>query len=172
MRRYLGIDPGVTGAVAVLAVHDDGTQGLTVHATPCDWVQVGTGKRRRYAVDRCAELLRGAATVSLAYVEQQSARPKQGVSSSFQTGVGYGIWVALLTALAIPYAIVPPPRWRARVGLAAHPKGTDKKHLKAAVRLAACRRFPAVPINLEHADAVMMAVAAALEHGLDDRRTA
>jgi len=172
MRRYLGCDPGVSGAVAVLDVHDDGTQALTVTPAPCDWYQVGTGKRRRYAVARCAETLEALSPVSLTYVELQSSRPRQGVASSFQTGFGFGMWIALLTALRIPYAVIPPPRWRARVGLAAHPKGTEKKVLKQAVRLAACRRFPAVPINLEHADAVMLAVAAALEHGLDDRRSA
>jgi hypothetical protein len=35
--------------------------------------------------------------------------------------------------------------------------------------VAACRRFPAVPLKLDHADAVMLAVAAALEHGLVQR---
>jgi len=163
MRRYLGIDPGTTGALALLRVQDDGAQALEVHPTPCDWIQVGTGKRRRYAVDRCWDALSLLTPISLAYVEQQSARPKQGVSSSFQTGFGYGIWIALLTAARIPFAVVPPPRWRARVGLTPQPKA-DKKHLKELVRLAACRRFPAIPINLDHADAVMMAVAAALEH--------
>lgn len=171
MRRYLGIDPGVTGAVALLTVHDDGTQALTVQATPCDWVQVGSGKRRRYnayALFTALEAV-GPRLISLAYLEQQSARPKQGVASTFSTGFGFGLWVGLLTALAIPFAIVPPRRWRARAGLAAHPKGTAPKAIKTAVRLAACRRFPAVPINLDHADAVMLAVAAALEHGLPAR---
>jgi len=172
MRRYLGIDPGTTGALALLTVADDGTQAVSVTPTPCDWYQVGTGKRRRYAVARCADALGLLSPISLAYVELQSARPRQGVASSFQTGFGFGMWIALLTALRMPYAVIPPPRWRARVGLAAYPKGTEKKVIKTAVRLAACRRFPAVPINLEHADAVMLAVAAALEHGLDDRRSA
>jgi len=171
MRTYLGIDPGVTGAVAILDVEDDGTQTLTVTPTPCDWVQVGTGKRRRYAVDRCRDLLGDLDTVSLAYLEQQSARPKQGTASSFSTGYGYGVWVALLTAQLIPFAAVPAPRWRARAGLAAQP-GAPKKAIKEGVRLAATRRFPTVPISVEHADAVMLAVAAALEHGLDDRRSA
>jgi len=172
MRRYLGCDPGVTGALALVTVDDDGTQTLAVTPTPCDWFQVGTGKRRRYAIDRCADALVGLTPISLAYLEQQSARPGQGTVSTFQTGFGFGMWIALLTALRIPFSVVPPVRWRAKVGLAPHPKGTEKKAIKTAVRLAACRRFPAVPITLDHADAVMLAVAAALEHGVDDRRTA
>ncbi len=165
MRRYLGIDPGVTGAFAVLQVNDDGTQQLQVTPTPVNWIQVGKGKRRRYAVDRCWEDLGKTRTISLAYLEQQTARPKQGTASSFSTGFGFGMWIGLLVAAAIPFAIVAPPRWRSRVGLPAQP-GAPKKAIKEAVRLAACRRFPAFPINLDHADAIMLAVAAALEHGL------
>jgi len=166
MRRYLGVDPGVTGGFAVLDVHDDGRQELAVHATPCNWVQVGSGKRRRYDVWRLDDALGRvivARPISLAYLELQSARPRQGMASTFYTGVGFGLWQALLTARAVPYALVPPPRWRALVGLASQPKQA-KKAVKQGVRLAACRRFPAVPINLDQADAVMLAVAAALEH--------
>jgi hypothetical protein len=170
MRRYVGVDPGTTGAFAVLDIADDGAQALHVHPTPVSWVQVGSGKRRRYdpqglyfALDPYRH-----PAISLVYLEQQSARPGQGVASTFSTGVGFGLWIGLLTALALPYATVPPPRWRAKVGLPAQP-GAEKKQIKEAVRLAACRRFPAVPINLDHADAVMLAVAAALEHGIVQR---
>ena len=172
MRRFLGVDPGLSGAFALLAVEDDGAQSVQVWPTPCDWITVGTGKRRRYnayALHRALEDLTRQ-PIALTYLEQQSARPQQGVASTFSTGFGYGLWVGLLTAAAVPYAVVPPARWRGRVGLATQPKA-EKKHVKEAVRLAACRRFPAVPIKLEHADAVMMAVAAALEHGLEGRET-
>jgi hypothetical protein len=166
-RRYLGCDVGVTGAMAVLDIEDDGSQRVFVVPTPVSWVPVGTGKRRRYDAGALWERLRvHAHKVALCYLEQQSARPGQGVSSTFATGLGMGLWVGLLTAAGIPYVVVPPVRWRARVGLAAQPRA-PKKHVKEAVRLAACRRFPAVPIHLEHADAVMMAVAAALEHGAE-----
>jgi hypothetical protein len=168
MTRYLGIDPGVSGAFAILDVADDGTQQLAVQPTPVTWITAGRGKRRRYDAAALWQALRTAAhtgpKVALCYLEQQSARPGQGVSSTFSTGLGMGLWVGLLTAAAVPYVVVPPPRWRALVGLAAQP-GAPKKHVKEAVRLAACRRFPAIPINLDHSDAVMIVVAAALEYG-------
>ena len=170
MTRYLGIDPGVSGAFAILDVADDGAQQLTIEPTPVTWITAGRGKRRRYDAAALWQTLKTAAhtgpRVCLAYLEQQSARPGQGVTSTFSTGLGMGLWVGLLTAAAVPFVVVPPPRWRSLVGLAAQP-GQPKKHVKEAVRLTACRRFPAVPINLDHADAVMMAVAAALEHGHD-----
>jgi crossover junction endodeoxyribonuclease RuvC len=165
MRAYLGIDPGLAGALAVLTVQDDGTQAIAVTATPVDWFAVGGSKRRRYAIDRCRdELVLRQRAISLAYIEQQGAFPGQGVTSMFSTGFGFGMWLALLTASYIPFAIVSPVRWRRKVGLAAG-TGQRKRAIKTAVRLAACQRFPAVPINLDHADAVMLAVAAALEHG-------
>src|SRR5262245_16353488 len=37
-RVYAGIDPGLQGACAVLTVHEDGRQDVTVIPTPCDWI--------------------------------------------------------------------------------------------------------------------------------------
>ena len=70
----------------------------------------------------------------------------------------------LLVAAAIPFVVTPPQRWRARVGLSQ--KAASPQSRKKAVALAACRRFPGVAIKLDHADAVMLAVAAAFEHGI------
>ena len=83
------------------------------------------------------------------------------VTPLLPAGVVRGLWTALLVACRIPFVVVAPPQWRRKVGL----RGVDK----TAVRLAACRRFPATPLKLDHADAVMLAVAAALEHGADQR---
>lgn len=166
MRRYVGIDPGVTGAFAVLDLADDGQQTLSVHPTPCDWIQVGTGKRRRYslyAVERAFTVEIARQPITFAYLEAQSARPKQGVASMFYLGFGLGMWQTLLTAKLVPFALVPAPRWRVLAGLPPAPKLTPKQR-KEQVRLAACRRFPGVAIPLDHADAVMMAVAASTEH--------
>jgi len=162
VRRYLGIDPGVSGAFAVLHLLDTGDQALTVHPIPCDWIEVGGGKRRRYNLFALHKALVHTTPISLAYLELQSARPGQGVVSMFSTGFGFGVWQGLLTAIGIPYMLVAPQRWRSRVGL---PAGGKKKAIKRGVCLAACRRFPGMAIPLEHSDAVMIAVAAALEHG-------
>jgi len=168
MSRYLGIDPGLTGAFALLEVQPDGHQLLQVTATPVDFVRVGRGRRRRYALDRLNEVLGNLPPVSLAYVEAQSARPGQSAAATFTTGFGDGMWRALLTAHLIPFAVVSPQRWRSRVGVSTA-TAIPKEARKAAVRIAASRRFPAFPIKLEHADAVMLAVAAALEHDADQR---
>ena len=160
---FVGADPGLGGAFAVLQVAGDGQQTIHVTATPVIWTSIAGGKRRRYDLHALLGLLRHLPPVALAYLEAQSARPQQGRSSIFTTGYGEGIWTALLVACEIPFVLVDPRRWRKQVGLT---ETTDKVTRKNAVCVAACRRFPGVPLKLDHADAVMLAVAAALEHGL------
>ena len=169
MRCYLGCDPGLTGAYALLRVTDGGEQTLQVTPSPVIWSSVGHGKRRRYDIPALLDQLRALPTINLAYLELQSARPVQGRASILTTGYGEGLWTGLLTACGIPFVVVDPPRWRRQVGLSPR---ADKGQRKADVRVAACRRFPAVPLKLDHADAVMLAVAAALEHGLVSREGA
>src|SRR5262245_4647817 len=160
VRRYLGIDPGLGGAVALLRL-EDGGQSISITATPVDWVPIGTGKRRRYAIDQIDHLVRTLTPITFAYLEQQTARPGQGVTSTFTTGFGDGMWRALLTAHGIPHAVVTPQYWRKVTGVPALSKA-HKTLVKNSVREIAARRFPDVAIKLDHADAVMLAVAAAL----------
>jgi len=164
MSVFLGIDPGTTGAMAFLGPPENysRTAALVIEPTPVVWIPKGTGKVRRYDLPALWRQIERLPAIALAYVEQQGARPGQGLASTFQTGFGAGIWHALLTAAGIPFVVVPPQRWRAAVGLPSQPKA-PKAALKQAVRLAAARRFPGEPIPLDHADAVMLALAASLE---------
>ena len=45
------------------------------------------------------------------WLEAAHARPGEGVSSSFKSGKGWGIWIGLITALGFPYTIVHPKTW-------------------------------------------------------------
>lgn len=163
---FLGIDPGLDGALAVLDVAEDGTQTVTVHPAPVMVVQGGPGRRRVYDVPKLLRLLEEVSAATMAYIEQQGARPGQGVTSTFSIGMGYGLWYGLLTAVAIPFVVVPPQTWRRKLGL---PRGLKPpKAVKRTVALAAARRFPTLELRLDHADAVMLAVCAALEHGVDN----
>jgi len=165
MAIYLGVDPGLTGAFAVLDVHDDGTQTLTVTATPVAWFRSGgSTRRRRYDIPALLKALEALPQVALAYLEQQGARPEQGATSTFSTGFGFGVWQTALSGLHVPFAVVTPQKWRAVVHLPRQPAKTAKADVKAGVYAAARDRFPAVKIPRDHADAVMLAVAAALEH--------
>ena len=47
-----------------------------------------------------------------AYIERAQAMPKQGVTSMFNYGKGFGLWLGLLIGIGIPYTLVSPIRWK------------------------------------------------------------
>lgn len=118
--NFLGIDPGATGAWAIL-----GEEGQIL--------QYGS-----FAERRNLEL----ANIDLAIIEKVSARPGQGVTSVFTFGVNYGIWQGMLENYRIPFRLVTPQRWQKHV-LDFVPSGTpkvkDESPKDGAKRLAANR---------------------------------
>lgn len=106
--RVVGIDPGNTGAIALI---EDGKL-LWVHDMPTMAVLSGRTKKNRIAPATVAYLLSNATDVDKAYVEEVHAMPKQGVSSSFAFGQGYGIVLGVLAALKFPTEKIRPPVWR------------------------------------------------------------
>ena len=102
--HIIGIDPGLTGAVAVLP------EGRFFD-TPV--AQVKKGGKKVYLVADMVSILgivdRQNAHV---YIEDVHAMPGQGVSSSFSFGRGFGLWEGIVAALGIPYTLVSPVRWK------------------------------------------------------------
>lgn len=88
-----------------------------VEDTPVFKVQKG----REYDVSGMADLLRSMALGHSARVVIERAQAmtkngvKQGVSSSFLFGMGYGIWIGVIGALGIPYVTVRPIDWTKRL---------------------------------------------------------
>ncbi|WP_412852373.1 hypothetical protein [Ectothiorhodospira shaposhnikovii] len=119
-RLVLGIDPGLTGAVAGLAP-DHRVELLEDLPT----VARGSGRvRRELDAAGLAHLLRPiAGDVRLAVVEQVASRPGQGVASVFSLGHTAGAICGVLAALGIPLVLVPPTAWKKAVGV---PAGSDK----------------------------------------------
>lgn len=109
----IGIDPGLTGAIAVL----DAPAGDQVHDMPT--VRIGKTERLRIDTDSLRailETLQGFADVRLVAVERQQSMPRQGVASTFQTGYGYGLIVGVLVGLRLPWIDVRPAEWQRVVG--------------------------------------------------------
>lgn len=102
----LGIDPGLTGAVAVV----DAAGALVALAdTPMLTLRVTRGTRHDYDVSGMCALLAPHAGAGLhVIIEQSQAMPVQGVRSMWTTGYGYGLWLGILVALAMPYTPVRP----------------------------------------------------------------
>lgn len=106
MSRFLGIDPGAKGGIAVLNAG-------------------GVAEAWRYPGDipEAAELVRSihlAAPIKLACIEKVGAMPRpaaggkvsMGAQSSFKFGANYGAWQGILSALGIPYVMVTPAKWQ------------------------------------------------------------
>jgi len=131
-----GIDPGLTGAVAVLAL--DGTLEV-LHDTPTLTLRVARGTRHDYDVPGMVALLAPYAGVGLhAFIEAAQPMPGQGVRSMFTTGYGYGLWLGILAALQVPYTTVRAVVWKKAFSL-----GKEKE----AARLRAQQLFPGADLR-------------------------
>lgn len=157
-RLVFGIDPGQTGAVAVLA---DGV--------PVGFIDMPTTARKAggHQVDGAAlaAKLRGfrqqhAGAYTFAVIEQVSAGPGQGVTGMFRFGQSDGIVRGVLGALGVPMLEVHSATWKRFLQLT----GADKD----AARIEAIRRFPEMAAQLSRkkdvgrADAALIATWAEL----------
>lgn len=101
MNVYIGIDPGKSGALAILSA--DGS----VEVIPYDL------KNYSLALARVA----GQAPSIICCVEKVNAMPGQGVVSMFNFGHNLGLIEGLLTGYEIPYQMVPPQTWKKEFSL-------------------------------------------------------
>lgn len=175
MKIYVGIDPGLEGAIAV--IYPDAS--VTFFDTPVVQTTNAAGKNRRIPdeVEAYRRLRDGATWYSrqpgvgvdfpnpgvLVTIEQVHAMPKQGVASSFTFGSGYGMWLGAIGALGVEHGVpsqrVTPQRWKRDV-LADAPK-TDQAVVAIAGRLYPAvseqLRTPRGKLLLGRADALLIA---------------
>jgi crossover junction endodeoxyribonuclease RuvC len=105
----IGIDPGLEGAIVALKL--DGT--LFFWDTPTHRVSAKSSKRE-YDFWSVRNILAasGMHEPKHVYIERQQAMPKQGLSSTFKTGLGFGMWLGMLAGLEIPYTVVTAVAWK------------------------------------------------------------
>ena len=143
----IGIDPGLQGAIAVLG---DNLGLFAVYDMPV--MALSKGKNQVNAAG-LATILREVLVPTVAYLEQVSAMPGQGVSGMFSFGTSYGIVQGVLAALRIPMVLVRPQAWKARAGLT----GKDKD----LARTLAIRLYPSAELSLKkhigRADSILIA---------------
>ncbi len=127
-RTFAGIDPGITGAIAIL----DAETGdlLSVIDMPVCLKNYGAGKGQKVNCESLAEIL-GMNGVERCTVETVTARPGQGVTSMFSFGHSAGTIEGVLAALNINAQFVLPKRWQS---IYAHKATWDKSE---STRLAA-----------------------------------
>ena len=118
-RGYLGIDPGLSGAIAYID-----PCGAKISDIPT--LEMKKGKTTRRIVD--VHALHGLicdlpGQVVLCALEQAWPRPGNGAVSSFKSGVGYGCLLGLLACCGIPYREVAPKAWKAAMKVPADKDG-------------------------------------------------
>ncbi|MDP1587298.1 MAG: hypothetical protein Q8M07_06125 [Prosthecobacter sp.] len=124
MTVIMGVDPGVTGAIAFYFTEAPGRIAV-------DDVPVAGGEINAPELARLIRIHRPA----LAVIERVSAMPGQGVTSMFNFGRSYGDVRGVIGAMDIPLHFVTPQKWKKHFGLS-----SDKDQS----RLRAIRMFPSV----------------------------
>lgn len=96
--QYIGIDPGKKGALCLLS--DTGVSFI-------DWPKDNSASTLSNFFHRLVDV----ASVGFAVLEKAQAMPKQGVTSMFNYGTNYGIWLMLLADNDIPHTVLTPQAW-------------------------------------------------------------
>ena len=137
--RILGVDPGISGGIALL---DTGHAGLTLDVGYLGDLPIIRDKSLAW-IDGVGltDILKMRAP-HVAVVERVSAMPKQGVSSSFHFGMGFGSILSVLQAAYIPIVLVTAVKWKKDLCL---PGNKDKKAALHKARLL----YPAADLSLE-----------------------
>jgi hypothetical protein len=129
MTRYLGIDPGISGALAIIEM----VNGVPALVDAVDMPAVGSGAKARVDILAAAQWIAKHAP-STAYIERGQAFPGQGASSGFSYGRAVGAIEATVTLCRIPMIPVEASVWKRRLNL----PGKDKE----AARQRALQLFP------------------------------
>lgn len=134
---YMGIDPGQSGGIALVARNGQEPFIFPMPDTEHD----------------CKEIMREFGhLVGIAYIERVHSMPKQGVVSSFKFGMSYGFLRGLLVGLEIPFEEVTPQKWQKEMGCLTH---GDKNVSKTKAQ----QLFPTLAKRITHrtADALLIA---------------
>lgn len=128
MTIVMGIDPGISGAVAFYFP-------MVPERISVDDVPVAGGEINTSELARLIKIHRP----TIAVMEKVSAMPGQGVVSMFNFGRAYGDVRGVVGAMEVPLHLVTPQKWKRYFGLT-----SDKEEC----RLRAIRVFPAVSSRL------------------------
>ena len=121
---YIGIDPGLTGAIAVI-----NSVGRLVGVWETPLIRLKKIRRKTYSdVGGMLHLLQGIVANSndavVAGIENVhggvfGSNRKQGASSAFSFGRNFGVWEGLLTALDVTIYKIAPQTWKKAMHLTA-----------------------------------------------------
>lgn len=149
--RIIGIDPGVSGAAAII-----GENGAMLAITDMPTVLANKSSNRQmvnaYALAATLREWMSTHGPCVAITENVNTMPEQGIASSGAFMKSYGMILGVVAALGISMEIVSPQRWKKHFALSRD---------KDSARELAQRMFPAAPLNLKkhhnRAEALLLA---------------
>ena len=158
VRVFAGIDPGMTGGLAVL---DEDGKLISVAAIPR--MNGSTGPQDYQAIKVWFSELRRMGDVHLA-LERLSVRPGEGIKGTLTAGTNWGFLKGMIVAIGARYVEPTPQAWKKTLGL---PKrsGKERKQGKEDAVVLATQLFPGINLTpgrkkIPHdgmADAVLIA---------------
>src|SRR6516165_3308744 len=107
--NILGIDPGIRGGLAIVAINANGAAPRLVDAIDIPVAGVGAKERVNVLTVRDWIMAHGPAH---AFIERAQAMPKQGASSGFKYGRAVGAIEAVIACCGIPLTIIEPAMWK------------------------------------------------------------
>jgi crossover junction endodeoxyribonuclease RuvC len=173
--KYIGIDPGISGAIAV---YDMDTREFKFHDTPTVTIKSGKSFKNQMDPHAASLLLNGIAGERMIGVERclvtiekvapmpsfnraedgvVEERRTMGATSAFNFGMGFGMWIGICAALQLPYELVHPATWKLKL-LAGMARGKDASRVKAMQLFPQTAKDLARKKDHGRADALLLAV--------------
>jgi len=153
LRFYAGIDPGLSGAIAL---YDPRAQTATVEDMPTLTVKVGTKKRRQVDIDALARWadIHGSSVIK-ATIENVHTMPGQGVASSGAFMRAFGNAEMAFASAFVSREYVSPQKWKKHFGLTSN---KDESRRAATRLLPRCAHLWARAKDDGRAEAVLLAI--------------
>jgi crossover junction endodeoxyribonuclease RuvC len=162
--RIVGVDPGYTGAIALLDLQKEGDtykpKLVAVHDMPVFEIKSGRSTKKQLNIRAIPDLITncGLARPDAVFIEEVSAAPGQGVVSMFRFGYVAGALAGVCVGLGITPNTIRPQVWQANVQVA---KGEDEARQRATQLFPDKYQLFARKMDHNRADAAMIALAGA-----------
>lgn len=126
MTYFIGIDPGLSGAIAR---YDPATNDLAVYDVPTYELKRNGKTKREVDLHSLARIMDDLTSLpgGSILIEGVASRPGQGVSSVFAFGKVYGILLGVSAATFVPLDTVTPAVWKKAMGVTASKDGSRAK---------------------------------------------
>ena len=108
------MDPGLSGWITFLNFNK-----LDVYEMPVIPIVVGKFKRRILNLPKLHNIFSSQKKLDFCVIEKQGALPNQGLSSTFKTGLGYGVLLGIGTCFFNQILEVRPQTWKKDLSISA-----------------------------------------------------